>query len=257
MIGVPALERGISILRMFTRDRTRIAAPDVARELGIPRSTVHRLLTSLVDLGLLRCEAGALFALGPGVLSLGFEYLASLDIGALSNPILMQLRDQINCSTHLAIRVGTRVVYLSRYASSSPVSSSIGVGSSLPAHATIMGRILLSALRPEALRSLYGDGRLEPAGKKGPKTLKALEELIAADRKRGYAISTGYFDPGVTTIAAPVFDSTSTVVAAINATSAAGAFDKKALNGKLKDKVLAAAREISTSLNAPQTLFVR
>jgi DNA-binding IclR family transcriptional regulator len=252
MTGVPGLERGIAILRLFHRDRPQLAAPLVAAELGIPRSTVHRLLAALVELGLLRRDAGGLFALGPGVLGLGFEYLASLDIVELSNPVLARLRDATDCSTHLTILDGASVIYLSRHPSRSAVSSNIHIGSSLPAHATIMGRLMLGDLDRDALRALYPGKTLPPAGAETPTTLAALDALIAADRARGYAVSAGFYESGVVAVAAPVRDGSGRIVAAINATALASAVDTETLNGKLKDGVVAAAREISGLLGSPQ-----
>jgi DNA-binding IclR family transcriptional regulator len=252
MGGVPGLERGIEILRLFHRDRSQLAAPIVATELGIPRSTVHRLLTCLVELNLLRREPGGLFALGPGVLNLGFEYLASQDIVVLSNPILARLRDDTDCSTHLTVLDGTRVIYLSRHPSRSAVSSNIGVGSSLPAHATIMGRLMLGALKPQEIKARYARQKLEAIGPKTPTTLDELQALVAADSARGYAVSTGYYEHGVVAVAAPVYNGANEIVAAINATAVSSAVDNKTLNGPLKDKVLAAAAEISALLGAPK-----
>jgi DNA-binding IclR family transcriptional regulator len=252
MTGVPGLERGIAILRLFRRDRPQLAAPQIAAELGIPRSTVHRLLTALVELGLLRRDAGGVFALGPGVLGLGFEYLASLDIVELSNPVLARLRDATECSTHLSILEGTSVIYLSRHPSRSAVSSNIHVGSSLPAHAAIMGRVLLGGLDRDALRALYPGQTLPPVGAETPTTFAALEALVAADRARGYAVSTGFFESGVVAVAAPVFDGGGRIVAAINATALASVVDGETLNGRLKDEIVAAAHEISALLGAPQ-----
>jgi DNA-binding IclR family transcriptional regulator len=91
MSDVPGLERGIRVLRLFSRTRRVIGQGEMARELEIPRSPVHRLVTTLERLGFLRRTEAAAFALGPGVLTLGFEYLHSLDLVELSTPVLQRL----------------------------------------------------------------------------------------------------------------------------------------------------------------------
>jgi DNA-binding IclR family transcriptional regulator len=215
---VPGLERGIAILRLLRRDRRSLSAPEVAAELRLPRSTVHRLLHSLAGLGLLRREPSGAYALGPAVLALGFEYLASLDLVELSGPVLARLRDDIGCSTNLAVLDRANVLFVSRYAVRSAVSSSFGIGFSAPARKTAIGRLLL--------------GELE----------------------RDYAISDSLsstiFPRGMIAISAPVRDARARIVAAINATTVVGAFSAKELRGPLKDKVLAAAGEISRRLGA-------
>jgi DNA-binding IclR family transcriptional regulator len=248
---VPGLERGLNILRLFKRARSSISPPEMARELGIPRSTVHRLVQTLEELGYLRRgENGGAYALGPAVLAIGFEYLGSLDIVQLSSPVLARLRDETNCSTHLAIRNGTDVVYLARFASRAAITSNVSVGSALPAHATVIGRVILADLSDADLASLYPQKRLEAYTEQTPTTLAALTKLLAEDRQRGYAISTSFYERGVTSIAAPVRDRSGRVIASINAVTVDVTPDEPFLQSGLKDSVLAAAATISEMLGA-------
>ncbi|MGH7034191.1 MAG: IclR family transcriptional regulator [Stellaceae bacterium] len=253
-VAVPGLERGLNILQLFKRSRPHITPPAMARELGIPRSTVHRLAVTLEALGFLqRVDGTGAFALGPAVLTIGYEYLASLDIVQLSNPILARLHNETKLSTHLAVRHGTEIVYLSRHTQRATAISNVTVGTSLPAHATVMGRMMLADLSPAELRALYGKGPLPAYTDQTPTSLTALEALLIEDRQRGYAISTAFFERGVTAVAAPIRDRTGRVVAVINVTVVDAALDPRYLRGELKDRVLAAAAEISTLLGAPAT----
>ena len=215
---VPGLERGIAILRLLRRDRRSLSAPQVAAELRLPRSTVHRLLQSLVGLNLLRRQGDGAYALGPAVLALGFEYLASLDIVELAGPVLARLRDDIGCSTHLAVLERSNVLFVARYAVRSAVSSSFGIGFSAPARETAIGRLLLGELK---------------------------REFAISD-----SMSTSIFPRGMIAISAPVRDARGRTVAAMNATTVMGAFSAKEIRGPLKDKVVAAAAEISVQLGA-------
>jgi DNA-binding IclR family transcriptional regulator len=252
---VPGLERGIAILRLYRRDRSRLSAPEVAAELAIPRSTVHRLLQALEALGLLRQAPRGVFALGPGVLSLGFEYLASLDVVEVAGPVLARLRDETGCSTHLAVLDRTSVVFVSRHPVRAAVSSGFGVGFTVPAHAALIGRLLLGDLDREALGALYRGVRLVDAGPNAPATLDALAVRIKADRESGYGISdsnsaSSLFPRGMVAISAPVRDASGRIAAAINATTVSGAFSPAEIRARLKDRVLAAAAEISALLGA-------
>jgi len=248
--SVPALERGLNLLRLFKRTRPAITPPEMARELKIPRSTVHRLVAALEAMGFLRrLETGGGYALGPAVLGIGFEYLASLDIVSLSNPVLAQLRDDTNCSIHLAIRNGAEVVYLSRHPSRAALTSNVSVGSVLPAHATVIGRVMLADLDHAELAALYAGRKLETFTKQTPTSLAQLERLLAEDRRRGYAVSQSFYEPGVTSVAAPVRDQSGRVVAAINAV-AADASDA-AVGGRIRERVVEAAARLSHMLGAP------
>jgi DNA-binding IclR family transcriptional regulator len=250
--SVPALERGLNILRLFKRARPSISPPEMARELKIPRSTVHRLVAALEEMGFLRrLEGGGAYALGPAVLNIGFEYLGSLDIVELSNPVLAALRDETDCSTHLAIRNGTEMVYLSRHASRGAITSNVSIGSVLPAHATVIGRMMLADLSHDELAALYRGRALERHTEHTPTTLPALEALLDEDRRAGFAVSRSFFERGVTSVAAPVRDRTGRVVAAINAVAVDPTADSF-VRGDLKDRVMAAADSISAMLGAPR-----
>jgi len=250
--SVPGLERGLKILRLFNRARPAINPPEMARELNIPRSTVHRLLQTLEEMGFLRrAESSGAYMLGPAVLSIGFDYLGSLDIVQLSNPVLSKLRDKIQCSAHLAVLNGTEIIYLSRHASPTALTSNVGVGTCLPAHATVMGRVLLSELSPAALRALYKDKPLERFTPKTPTTLAALERLLTEDRRLGYVMGASFYERGVTSVAAPVRDYSGKIIAAINVTIVDSLVDEKALYGSITSETCAAAAAISAMLGAP------
>jgi DNA-binding IclR family transcriptional regulator len=251
---VPGLARGLKILALFGRARPRVTPPEMARELEIPRSTVHRLVGTLEAMGFLkRVDGGGAYELGPAILTLGFEYLGSLDIVRLSEPALELLHEDTGLSAHLAVRNGTEIVYLSRHARRATVFSNVTVGTSLPAHATSMGRILLADLTPAELRTLYGRSPLRAYTEDTPTTLAALEAILIEDRLCGYVIGTSLFERGVTSVAAPVRDRTGRTVAAINVTAVGAVLDRRYLHGELKERVLSAAGEISGMLGAPAT----
>ncbi len=250
--AVPGLARGLNILKLFNRERRTIGAPEIARALAIPRSTVFRLAQTLEEMGFLRrAENGRDYALGPAVLALGFEYLGSLDLVELANPVLARLRDATGCSAHLAIRRGTDIVYLARHASRAAIARAVDVGTALPAHATVMGRVILADLSDAELAELYAGQALARFSDQTPTTLAALRALLAEDRRRGYAISTAFYERGVTAVAAAVRDHGGRVAAAINVTAVDAALDPRRLAGEIKDTVCSAAREISALLGAP------
>lgn len=249
---VPALERGLLLLRSFTRERPEAGPGQLAREHGMPRTTVFRLLHTLEAMGFVaRVPGGTRYRLGAAVLSLGFEYLSALELPEVARPILELLRDSTGASAHLAIREGDEIVYVSRYASRSALASNIRVGSRLPAHASSMGRVLLADLSADELNTLYGERPLRKFTDQTPADLEALKALLAQDRMRGYVVSRSYFERGVVSVAAPVRDLTGRTIAAINVTAAEHLVDPDTLDGVLAQRVVSAAREISRWLGGP------
>lgn len=216
---VPGLERGLRLLCEFSRQDKSLSAPELARRLDVPRSTVFRLLTTLERTGFVeRNESGRDYRLGMSVLRLGFEYLASLELTEIGRPLLDRLRDQISYPCNLVLRDGRSIVYVAKSVTPSAFVSSVNVGTRLPAHATVLGRILLEDLSLADLRSLYPEEHLENFSTNTPKTVVELFDLVQQDRERGYVLEEGFFETGISTIAAPVRDHSGRVVAAMGAT---------------------------------------
>lgn len=246
---VPALAQGLGILSLFGGEHRSFTAPEIAAKLSLPRTTVFRLLQTLQSMDYVRCERDKRhFSLGPALLNRGFEYLASLDMVEVAQPILQRLRDQTGLSSHMAIREGREIIYVSRFAARSTIASSVNIGTRFPVHATIMGRMTIFELGDKELAQLFRDQPLERFTKQTPTTLKALKVLLAEDRARGYAVSQSFFEAGVSAIAAPVRDGSGRIVAAINVTAVNAHIDDRALHGALKEAVLEAAAEISSWL---------
>ncbi len=246
---VPGLERGLRLLSHFSRQDKTLSAPEFARRLGLPRSTVFRLLTTLESLGFIeRTEGGRNYRLGMAVLSLGFEYLASLELTELGSPLLQRLRDEIGSSCNLVVRDARSIVYVAKVSAPALFPSAVSLGTRLPAHATVLGRMVLADLSPTELKALYPDETLEVYSPSTPSTVTALRELIAQDRQQGYAMGAGFYEPSITSIATPVRDHTGRVIAAMGAALPSSRVEKDRVN-ELIERVRLTADELSRLLN--------
>jgi len=246
---VPGLVRGVEILRLFSRERAELSAPDMARELGIPRSTVFRLVQTLEHLGLLQpTGAGKEYRLGMGVLGLGFEYLAALELPDLARPVMERLSADTGFYSHLVVRDGPEVIVLVRAAGTSSFASSLHVGTHLPAHGTVLGRVMLADLDDDGLAAVYPGGKLPVFSSQTPPSLEELKSLLSRDRERGYALSDGFFESGISAVAAPVRDAAGEVCAAINVTVPGALNEGRGLDD-IVEAVVGAAQELSALQN--------
>ncbi|GJG94936.1 IclR family transcriptional regulator [Cupriavidus pauculus] len=245
---VPGLERGLRLLAEFNaRDRV-LSAADLSRRLDVPRSTVFRLLATLEATGYVeRADGGREYRLGLAVLRLGFDYLASLELTELGGPLLNRLRDDIEYPCNLVVRDGRSVVYVAKAAASRPFASNINVGARLPAHATVLGHVLLEDMELEPLRELYPEPQLQVYSDSTPRTVEALHELVQQVRQQGYVLHEGFFEASISTIAAPVRDRTGKVAAALGATIPASRLPQEELD-RMVEKVRETAGELSRLL---------
>jgi len=252
---VPALERGLLLLSQFNRQRHTYGAPELAQRLQLPRSTVFRLLCTLESMGFVeRTDSGREYQLGVRVLRLGFEYLASLDLSALGTPLVSRLCQQVGHTANLVVRDGRDIVSISKAASATtPFIGAISVGSRLPAHATVLGLILLSGLPLDALKHLYPEPELKAFSDQTPQDVNELYQACVYMREQGYGVGEGFFDTSISTIAAPVCNRHGEIVAALGVTLAALHMDA-AQRLMLIDSVREVAGELSALLDyAPAT----
>jgi DNA-binding IclR family transcriptional regulator len=242
---VPGLERGLRLLCEFSRQDKNLDAPELSRRLNIPRSTVFRLLMTLEQMGFVeRIEGSRDFRLGMPVLRLGFEYLASLELTDIGRPLLDRLRDQISYPCNLVVRDGRSIVYVAKSVTSTAFVSSVTVGTRLPAHATVLGRVLLEDLSLPQLRTLYPEEHLEVFSSNTPKTVIELFDMVQMDKQRGYVLQEGFFESSISTIAAPIRDHSGHVVAAMGATIPSPHIESSQL-----DAIVVSVREAADELS--------
>lgn len=244
--NVPGLERGLKVLLEFNRQNMALTAPELAKRLDLPRTTVFRLLSTLEAMGFVTRQ-GNEYRLGMAVLRLGFEFLASLELTELGQPILNRLSQDIGYSCNLVVRDERSIVYVAKVTPPSILSSSVNVGARLPAHATVLGRILLEDLSLAELKALYPEDELPGYSSSTPRNAEQLHSMLQQDIQQGYALSEGFYESSISTIAAPVRNREGKVIAALGATIPSGHIDDELLQ-PLVDKVRGSASELSRLL---------
>lgn len=243
--SVPGLERGLRLLCEFNRQDKTLSAPELARRLDVPRSTVFRLLATLERMGFVeRTDGGRDYRLGMAVLRLGFEYLASLELTEIGRPLLERLRDEIGYSCNLVVRDGRSIVYVAKSVTQTAFASHVTVGTRLPAHATVLGRVLLEDLSLAQLRDLYPEEHLEVFSSNTPKTVVELFDMVQKDKERGFVLQEGFFETSISTVAAPIRDHSGHVVAAMGATIPSPHIDADQL-----DSIVARVRDTAAELS--------
>ena len=155
---VQSLERGLSVIRAFDAEHSRLTLSEVAAATGLSRAAARRFLHTLVHLGYMR-TAGGRFELRPKILELGYAYLSSLTLPEVAMPHLEELVEQVHESSSVSELDGGDVVYIARVPTKRIMTVTISVGTRFPAYATSMGRVLLAA-QPEPWLDAYLSDRV-------------------------------------------------------------------------------------------------
>jgi IclR family pca regulon transcriptional regulator len=243
---VGGLMRGLDVLRCFDREHPTLSLGDVARLLGWRRTEPFRFLHTLESLGYLRRDpVTKRYELTPKVLEIGFSALANLQLPELAQPYLERLRDRTNGSAHVGILDGNDVVYVGRAASRSILSSTIHIGSRLPAHATAIGKTLLASKTDAWISAWLATNDLVRYTATTHVDERAFLSEIGQIRKRGFAISNQEFEFGIRSVAAPIRNGNSETIAAVNVSAAADSLT----SASVTDVVVPAVRETALELS--------
>jgi IclR family pca regulon transcriptional regulator len=240
-----SLERGIAVIQVFSRERPALTLSEVARLTNITRATARRILLTLEKLGHVHSD-GKHFSLTPRVLSLGWAYLASLNLPELATPLMEDLVEQTKESCSMATLDPPDIVYVARVPTRRIMTVALGVGARLPAHATSMGRVLLAGLDDEELERFLEQTALERFTENTITDPRRLHEAVLETREQGWAIVDQELEVGLRSAAAPVRTSPVGTVAAINVSAAA-------LRVSLEDfreRFLPALRETAAAISA-------
>ncbi|RZS32758.1 IclR family transcriptional regulator [Herbihabitans rhizosphaerae] len=217
---VPALRRGLAVLRVLADRAEPVTAAWLARELALPRSTAYHLLAELTDAGFVtHLPDQRRYALGLAAFELGAAYLRNEPLEHIARPLLRQFADRHRHTVHLGVLHGRETLYLVREQPTSAHTLVTDVGVRLPAHLTASGRAMLAHLPAAQVRALFPnrDAFVDRTGR-GPKHLPALRGLLTDERRRGWAIEDGHVTTGFASVAVPVLDGHDRPVAAISAT---------------------------------------
>ena len=251
--GSQSLERGLAILAEFRPATPELGISDLARSLGLSRSTSHRYVATLARLGYLQQNAATRkYRLGPRVLDLGFAAINSMELRQISAPHLQRLADDTGHTVNMGILDGSDIVYIERCRTSQlgqrEIDLDLHIGSRLPAYCTSMGKVLLAFLEPARKSELLDRIDLLDRGPNTITTRAALEAELERVRERGLAVNNEELAYGLRSIAVPVRGQDGDVVAAINLAVHRSAASIEELVDRLSPKLHREAAAISALL---------
>ena len=200
--GVQSLERAFTLLELMAEAGGEVPLSRLAIGSGLPLSTIHRLIRTLVARGYVRQLPSRRYVLGPRLIHLGES--AERALGTWALPHLTDLVDGTGETANMAMLDGDRVVYVAQVPSRHSMRMFTEVGRRVHLHCTGVGKALLAQLPRETARELVeraGMPRLTPRTVTDPDELMAEIEQIS---RRGYAVDDGEQEAGVRCVAVPV-----------------------------------------------------
>jgi DNA-binding IclR family transcriptional regulator len=212
---VQSVDRAVTILEILAREG-EAGVTEIARELGVHKSTVSRLLAALDRRELVAQDTSrGRFRLGVGILRLAGAVGRGLDVVQEGRPVCRALAEEVGETVNLAILSGGDALYLDQVAGPAALSPHNWAGQHIPLHATSDGKVLLAFL-PAAEATAHLAPRLRRFTDRTITDLAEFLQVLADVRRRGYAVAVEELEDGLTAIAAPVRNAEGEVVASIS-----------------------------------------
>ncbi|MBU3067784.1 IclR family transcriptional regulator [Nocardia sp. NEAU-G5] len=243
MIG--AVDNVLRLLALFN-ENPKIRVNEASRAMGLSRSTVHRMLTTLSFHQFVeQDEFSRAYQPGPALIDIGLAVLQNIEIRVVARNALLRLRDETGETVHLGLQRGAEVVYIDSVESEQTVRTGSRIGWTLPSHATAGGKAMLAQLDEGEFDKIYPDEALEPATAATVQSKSVLREQLEEIRRRGYAVNDGESEPDVGAVAAAVCDRDGRVRGAISVTA-----PRARTNAEWEREVGAAAMRTAKQLGA-------
>ena len=205
------------VLRSFSGAGQELGVSELARQLGLGKSTTHRLLATLAHERLLEQDPKTgRYRLGLALYELGTTVSEHVDLHEASLPVLSTMRHSTGEMVHVAVLDGLEVVYVERLESHLMLPVFRKVGHRLPAHITSSGKVLLAALpRDQLLAKLRGVALERRTSRSITDPDQLLQDLDAV-AARGWAVNAEEGHAGVVSVGAPVRGYDGRVIAAVS-----------------------------------------
>jgi len=248
--GIQSVQRAAAILRSFTEAEAELGVTAISERLGLHKSTVSRLLSTLLQEGFVEQnrETGK-YRLGLGLVSLAGYALEHIDLRRVAHPHLLNLAELTQETINVTILDGAECVNIERVASPRLIRYVGSLGRRTPLHCTSTGKVLLAYMTP-AERDAVLPPKLTRYTAKTIVDRQALEQALVQIRAQGYGVAREEFEEDLTAIAAPICNHLGRVVATVSISGPTYRLEAdkiEAFGGPLRET----ARKISAQLGCP------
>lgn len=246
MSGVQSVERAFAILRCLSGGPAGVS--ELAERVALPKSTVSRLLSTLQVLGAVEQSGGGNeYRIGAALAEIGAAALPGRNLIAVARPHLGELVVAVDEVAGLSVLDVNDVVYLDQVSADRHVQVRDWTGERIPAHMVCSGLVLLANM-VDAELDRYLAGPLEAATERTTTDPAELRDRLAAIAAAGCAWSYDEYVPGISSVAAPIFDGAQHVVGAVHVHGPSYRFPEPGQADTVAALVVEAARRIEVRL---------
>lgn len=245
-----AIQKAFAVLEVIANETRPVNIPDLSEQIGLPRQTVHRVATQLVDIGLLRRDpARERYSLGTRFNQLALRGLTrSTQLGG-AHSILVELVDTIEETCNIGMLDQTDVIYLDRVECHWPLRIQLKAGSRVKAYPTAIGKLLLAHLDTRSRRRAIAKIDFQKLTEATIIDEDEVEIHLSQIRDQGFSINNQEDYVGLIAVSVPIRDVKGKIIAGLGVHALQARFSIDEIPSLLP-KMHAAAKRIGKELGA-------
>lgn len=247
--GSKSVKRLVQILETFSYDCPRQRVIDIASKLGATQSTISRYLSTLMTEGLLcRDDNTGYYYLSYRFMRYAGVVMTESQLYRYAFPEIQLLHQKLNLKTYLGILYDNRYMCIGNGGYQTPSDSFTPIGYTYPLHSTAIGKVILAYMPQKQMQEALQKDQLTPFRPNTITSIEKLNEALNVIRKKGYATIHDESLPGISSVAAPIFNSDRKLEGVISVSDHSDLIDLKHREEILARIVLESARNVSTKL---------
>jgi IclR family transcriptional regulator, KDG regulon repressor len=248
--SVQSVDRALDILEYLAEAKRSCGVTEIANAVGLHKSTVHRLLGTLMNRGYIEKDIDSdNYTVGKRILFVASAVLDRLDVRTVARPYIRRLSEKTSEVVHLSILDGNEAVYIDKFESlrQGGVRMHSQIGKRVPLYCTAVGKILLSDQREEEVRDLIKGKEMHKFTKNTIDNIETFIDELRTVREAGYSTDEFEHEEGIRCVAAPIYDRRGKIAAAVSISGPIFYMTEERLP-EVKRELLEAAREISQQM---------
>lgn len=244
--SVQSLLKGLRVLEAFSPGSNEMTLKEIAGIVGFDAGTTFRMVNTLVDGGyIVRIPESTRFRLSLKVLDLGFNAIAHQDLRLKARPLLQTLVNETSEAASLAVLEGSDVLYIERVqAGHTRLGTNIGIGTTIHAPATLIGRTILAFLPEDRLEKVLTIPSRHPLPSAQSINREQLHQILANIREDGYLLGESLIAIGLRLLSVPVLDIGGWAIGALSIVAPSA----HSTNEDLLDKALKPMQQVAAQI---------
>lgn len=247
-LEVQVLQRAMDVLEVIGTSTEPVSLKNITERVGLPKSTVYRILSNLESRGYVCCSNEGGYRLGLTFLTLGQKAERGFELKRLARPHMTKLNQLTSESVHLGVLARNRVLYLDSIDSPHTIRLVAQIGGSNHLHCTSLGKALLIAHSDEEIRQILIEAGMERRTHYTLVTPDAFLKEMEVVRRNGFGFDDRESDNECFCIGAPIYNHLGQVLAAISVSGPISRVSRRTAETIVAPRLLEATRTISRSL---------